>query len=54
MWLLLIIDFAEIQYGALRCLPAGQSPVLDHAEVAMILAVFASVCAAQKHLSAAA
>src|SRR5262249_39427056 len=33
---------------------AGQPPVLDNAEVSVILAVFASICAAQKHLSAAA
>jgi hypothetical protein len=37
---LLIVDFAEIQNGALRCLAAGQAPVLDHAEIPMILAIF--------------
>src|SRR5262249_31737741 len=52
--LLPIVDLAEIENGALRCLAAGQPPVLDNAEVSVILAVFASICAAQKHLSAAA
>ena len=47
--LLLIVDLAEIENGALCCLAAGQSPVLDHAEIPMILAVLAPVCAAQKH-----
>src|SRR5205085_1250507 len=49
--LLLIVDLAEIENGALRGLAAGQPPVLDHAEIPMILAVLAPVCAAQKHLS---
>src|SRR5215469_15473839 len=52
--LLPVIDLAEVEHGALRCLAARQPTVLNHAEVAMILAVFAPVCAAQKHLSAAA
>ncbi len=47
--LLSIVDLAEIENGALRCLAAGQSAVLDHAEVPMVLAVLAPVCAAQKH-----
>ena len=52
--LLSIVDFAQIENGALRCPAAGQAPVLDNAEVAMILAVLATIRAAQKHLSAAA
>src|SRR6185295_10199366 len=52
--LLLVVDLAQIKNGALRCLAAGQPPVLDNAEVAVILAVLASIRAAQKHLSAAA
>jgi hypothetical protein len=40
-----------MENGALRCLAAGQPAVLDNAEVPMILAVLASVRAAQKHLS---
>src|SRR5579872_5227459 len=52
--LLLIVDLAEIENGALRGLAPGQPPVLDHAEIPMILAVLVPVCAAQKHRSAAA
>src|SRR5215469_4356067 len=52
--LLPIVDLAEIEHRALRCLTARQPSVLNDAEVSMILAVLAPVCAAQKHLSAAA
>src|ERR1043166_2593853 len=52
--LLVVIDLAEIENGALRSLAARQSTVFDHTEVAMIFAVFAPVCVAEKHLSAAA
>jgi len=52
--LLPVVDLTQIQNRALRRLAAGQTAVLDNAEVAMVLAVFASVGAAQKHLSAAA
>jgi hypothetical protein len=52
--LLAVVDLAEIENGALRCFAARQTAVLNHAEVAMIFAVFAPVCAAQEHLSAAA
>jgi hypothetical protein len=51
--LLLIVDFAEIENRALCGLAAWQSPVFDHAKVAMALAVFATIGAAQKHASAA-
>src|SRR5579871_85424 len=52
--LLAIIDLAEIENGALHSLAARQTTVLHHTEVAMIFTVFAPVCAAEKHLSAAA
>jgi len=51
--LLLIVDLAEIQDRALRRFAAGQPSVLDDAEVAMVLAVFLAIRAAQKHASAA-
>jgi len=52
--LLPVINLAEVEHGALRGLTAGQPTILNHAEVTMIFAVFAPVCAAKKHLSAAA
>jgi hypothetical protein len=51
--LLLVIDLSEVENGTLRCFTAGQTPVLDYAEVPVIFAVLPPVCAAQKHLSAA-
>src|ERR1700728_297150 len=44
--LLLVVDLAEIENGALGCLAAGQTAVLDHAEIPMVLTVLAPVCAA--------
>ncbi|MEZ5404439.1 MAG: hypothetical protein R2729_32465 [Bryobacteraceae bacterium] len=50
----LVIDLAKIHHRALGGPAAGQTPILDRTEVAMILPVLASVRAAQKHLSRAA
>ena len=47
---LLVVDLSQIQHGPLRRLACRQPPVLHDAEVAMLLAVLLSRCAAQKHL----
>jgi hypothetical protein len=51
--LLLIVDLAQIQNRTLRRLAAGQTTVLDDAEVTMVLAVLTPIGAAQKHPLAA-
>jgi hypothetical protein len=47
--LLLVINLAQIEHGPLHRPAVGHSPVLDDAEVPMILAVFLPVSAAQEH-----
>src|SRR5215831_14689125 len=46
--LLLVVDLAQVEHGALHRLGGGDSLILDDAEVAMILAVLLAICAAQK------
>jgi hypothetical protein len=47
--LLLIVDFAERENGSLHRLAGSNAMVFYDAEVAMILAVFFAMVAAQKH-----
>jgi len=47
--LLLVVDLAEIEQRSLHGLVGTHAPVLDDAEVAVILAVFLAVAAAKKH-----
>jgi hypothetical protein len=47
--LLLVVDFAEIENGSLYCFVRRDAMVFYDAEVAMILAVFFAIIAAQKH-----
>ena len=47
--LLRVVDLAQIKDGALRGVPRAQTPVFDHAPVAMLLAVLVAGVVAQKH-----
>jgi hypothetical protein len=44
-----IVDLAQIQDGPLYRPAARHSPVLNNAEVPVILAVLLSICASQEH-----
>jgi hypothetical protein len=52
--LLLVVDLAQIQHGALHGSEAGQTAILHHAEVAVNPVILFSLSAAQKHGEAAA
>jgi hypothetical protein len=47
--LLFVVDLAEIDNGSLHRLAGSQAMVFYDAEVAMIVAVFFAIVAAQKH-----
>jgi len=47
--LLAVVDLAQVQHAALSHLPGAQAPVLDHAEIAMLLAVFVPPVRFQMH-----
>ncbi|MBV8936128.1 MAG: hypothetical protein JO095_10015 [Alphaproteobacteria bacterium] len=47
--LLAVVDLAQIQHMALHHPAAGNAPVLDDAEIAMLLAVLPANLLAQKH-----
>src|SRR5215472_12999788 len=47
--LLPVVDLAQVQNGSLHRFATRHTPILDHAEIAVVLAVFPSVGGAQEH-----